>query len=99
MGLCQITSKLEYKYFITFVDDYSCCMALFNKESLSVFYYTEFFIWSDESNTSIILRIDNVEIFGSRFANYLSQKGIVHQYTCSIMPPQNGVVECKTNNC
>ncbi|KAG7990862.1 hypothetical protein I3843_02G045900 [Carya illinoinensis] len=46
-----------------------------------------------------ILRSDNVRKYlSSTFATYLSDKGIVHQTSCSYTPQQNGVAECKNRH-
>ena len=51
-------------------------------------------------NISIrVLHSDNaIEYFSAPFTSFLSQHGIIHQFSCAHTPQQNGVVERKNRH-
>ena len=98
----RVESTLGFRYFVTFIDDYSRCTWLFlmktRAELFSIFqkFHAEI---RTQFNTSIrILRSDNVkEYLSASISSFMSSHGILHQSSCAYTPQQNGVVEHK--NC
>ena len=97
------TSTLGFRYFVTFIDDYSRCTWLFlmktRVELFSIFqkFHAEI---RTQFNTSIrILRSDNAkEYFSMSFSSFMSSHGILHQSSCAYTPQQNGVAERKNRH-
>ncbi|KAJ0431334.1 putative RNA-directed DNA polymerase [Helianthus annuus] len=91
------------RYMVTFIDDYSRFVWIyFMKEKAEVFAkFKEF-----ELDAKLVtgrkvgcLRSDNGgEYLAHEFSNYLKQKGIKRQLTCSNTPQQNGVSERKNRH-
>ena len=102
-GPSRSTSTLGFRYFVTFIDDYSRCTWLFlmktRIELFSIFqkFHTEI---RTQFNTSIrILRSDNAkEYFSMPFFSFMSSHGILHQSSCAYTPQQNGVAERKNRH-
>ena len=102
-GPSRSTSALGFRYFVTFIDDYSRCTWLFlmktRVELFSIFqkFHTEI---RTEFNTLIrILRSDNAkEYFSTPFSSFMSSHGILHQSSCAYTPQQNGVAERKNRH-
>ena len=102
-GPSQFTSSLGFRYFVTFIDDYSRCTWLFlmktRVELFSIFqkFHAEI---RTQFNTSIrILRSDNAkEYFSTPFSSFMSSHGILHQSSCAYTPQQNGVAERKNRH-
>ena len=86
------------KYFVTFIDDYTrCCAVYFMKHKSEVF---DKFIEFEASVTNDVckaigtLRTDNGgEYLSTELQNYLKKKGIRHELTVPHSPQQNGVAE------
>ena len=86
------------KYFVTFIDDYTrCCAVYFMKHKSEVF---DKFIEFEASVTNDVckaigtLRTDNGgEYLSTELQNYLKEKGIRHELTVPHSPQQNGVAE------
>ena len=99
-GPSRSTSTLGFRYFVTFIDDYSRCTWLFlmktRVELFSIFqkFHAEI---CTQFNTSIrILRSDNAkEYFCTSFSSFMSSHGILHQSSYAYTLQQNGVPECK----
>ena len=99
-GPSRSTSTLEFRYFVTFIDDYSRCTWLFlmrtQVELFSIFqkFHAEI---RTQFNTSIrILRSDNAkEYFSTPFSSFMSSHGILHQSSCAYTPQQNGLAKRK----
>ena len=102
-GPSRSTSTLGFRYFVTFIDDYSQCTWLFlmktRAELLSIFqkFHAEI---RTQFNTSIhILQNDNAkEYFSMSFSSFMSSHEILHQLSCTYSPQQNGVVERKNRH-
>ena len=102
-GPSQTESTLGFWYFVTFIDDYSCCSWLFlmktRTELFSIFqkFHTEF---QTQFNTSIcILRNDNAkEYLFEPFSSFLSSHGILHQSSYAYTPQQNYVAKRKNRH-
>lgn len=94
-GPHKVTSHSGARYFLTIVDDYTCCTWLYlmrfkyeTQPLLKSFVRTQF-------NCDIkAICVDN----GSEFASmrpFFMEHGILYQTTCVYTPQQNGVVERK----
>ena len=86
------------KYFVTFIDDYTwCCAVYFMKHKLEVFdKFIEFeaSVTNDVGKAIGTLRTDNGgEYLSTELQNYLKEKGIRHELTVPHSPQQNGVAE------
>ena len=102
-GPSRSTSTLRFRYFVTFIDDYSRCTWLFlmktRVELFSIFqkFHAEI---RTQFNTSIrILRSDNtIEYFSTPFSSFMSSHGILHQSSCAYTSQKNGVAELKNRH-
>lgn len=86
------------KYFATFIDDYSRCVAVYfmrqKNEVFERFKEFEKLVTNDTGTTIGVLRSDNGgEYISSEFESYLKFKGIRHELTAPHTPQQNGVAE------
>ena len=88
MGSYAVKFKLDFQYFITFVDDCSRVTWLYLMKS----HYEIFSIFQNfcseiktQFNTSMkILRSDNAkEYFSSSFTNFMIEHDIIHQHSCA----------------
>ena len=98
-GPSRAASTLRFRYFVTFIDDFSRCTRLFlmksQTEPFSVFqkFCVEI---PNQFHTSIrILHSNNVLEYLSTF---LSSHGILHRSSFAYTPQQNGVTECKNHH-
>ena len=93
-GPSRFTSTLGFRYFVTFIDDYSRCTWLFliktRVELFSIFQKFNAEIRT-QFNTSIrILRSDNAKkYFSTPFSSFMSSHGILHLSSCAYTPQQN----------
>ena len=99
-GPSRSTSTLGFRYFVTFIDDFSRCTWLFLMKTRAEFFsiFKKFHVEiCTQFNTSIrILRSDNEkEYFSTPFFSFISSHGILHQSSCAYTPQQNGVAERK----
>ena len=97
-GPMQTESIGGRKYFVTFIDDYSRCCAVYfmrNKsEVLEKFKEFEAVTTNQQSQRIGTLRSDNgSEYISKTFEEYLKEKGIHHELTVPNSPEQNGVAE------
>ena len=88
----------EAKYFVTFIDDYTrCCAVYFIKHKSEVFdKFIEFeaSVTNDVGKAIGTLRTDNGgEYLSTELQNYLQEKGIRHELIVPHSPQQNGVAE------
>ena len=86
------------KYFVTFIDDYSrCCAVYFLKHKSEVFEKFKEYearVTNDSDQPIGTLRSDNGgEYLIKEFRSYLKVKGIRHELTIPYSPEQNGVAE------
>ena len=86
------------KYFVTFIDDYSRCCAVYfvrhKSEVLDKFKEFEAITTNECGHRIGTLRIDNGgEYLSAEFKTYLKSKGIRHQLSVPYSPEQNGVAE------
>ena len=102
-GPCPVTSKSGFRYFVTFVDDYSRMTWLYLMKNRSEVFscFTTFCAEiQNQFHTSVrILRSDNAkEYFSDSFNTYMTAHGIIHQSSCVDTPSQNGVAERKNRH-
>jgi Reverse transcriptase (RNA-dependent DNA polymerase)/gag-polypeptide of LTR copia-type/Integrase core domain/GAG-pre-integrase domain len=99
-GPAPIDSHSGFKYFVTFIDDFSRTTWLYLLKSKGeVFSKFEEFIFFVENQFDAkvkIFRSDN----GTEFINnnFMKTKGILHQTTCIYTPQQNGISERKNRH-
>ena len=102
-GPCLVVSPIRFRYFVTFVDDYSRTTWLYLMKNRSelfsnfrAFYaeiHTQFYVYVQN------LRSDNAkEYLSEQFQPFMLQNGILHQTSCVDTPSQNGVVERKNRH-
>ena len=102
-GPSRSTSTLGFRYFVTFINNYSRCTWLFlmktQVELFSIFqkFHAEI---RTQFNTSIcILRSNNAkEYFSTSFSTFMSSHGILQLSSCAYTPQQNGVAEHKNRH-
>ena len=102
-GLCLVVSPTEFRYFVTFVDDYSRTTWLYlmknrlklfsNFRALCAEIHTQFHVFIQN------LRNDNAKEYMSvKFQSFILQNDILHQTSCVDTHSQNGVVERKNRH-
>jgi len=101
-GIAPVVSYTHYKYFVTFIDDFSrFTWVYFFRAKAEVFSVFKRFLALLETQFSAsikILRSDSGgEYMSNEFQDLLQSKGIISQRSCPSTPQQNGVVERK--NC
>ncbi|CAM8937083.1 unnamed protein product [Rhodiola kirilowii] len=102
-GPCSVLSKSGFRYFVTFVDDFSRTTWLYLMKSRSEL-FTHFVSFCAEIKTQFnvslhTLRSDNAkEYFSGAFQTFMLQNGILHQSSCVDTPSQNGVAERKNRH-
>ena len=102
-GITPVISHAQYKYFVTFIDDYSRFTWIYflrtKAEVFTVFQTFVAYIETQFSTCIKILRSDNGgEYVSHDFQAYLQRKGIVSQRSCPYTPQQNGVAERKNRH-
>ncbi|KAM2882470.1 hypothetical protein COP2_015447 [Malus domestica] len=102
-GPSRVESFDGYKYFVTFIDDYSRVTWLYLLKSKSEVFtaFQDFhkLITNHFSSKIFTLRSDNgTEYTSYNLSNYLSSHGILHQTSCVGTPQQNGVAERKNRD-
>lgn len=101
-GPCSVLSN-GFRYFVTFVDDFSRMTWLYFMKSRSelLSHFQSFCAEiKTQFNVSVkILRIDNAkEYFSAPFQTYMTKNGMLHQSSCADTPSQNGVAERKNRH-
>jgi transposase InsO family protein len=102
-GPAPIDSYNNFKYYVTFIDDFSRTIWIYLlKTKDEVFLKFQEFTNFVENPYDIrikILRSDNgTEYVNKPFSNFLKQKGILHQTTCINTPEQNEISERKNRH-
>ena len=102
-GISPILSHAKYKYFVTFIDDYSRFTWIYflrSKNEVFSMFKTFLAYIENQFHTCIkILRTDSGgEYISAAFQEYLQQKGIISQRSCPYTPQQNGVAERKNRH-
>ena len=95
-GPFQVDSIGGSRYFSTFIDDYSRCVAIYflkhKSEALKKFQEFESIVTNESGERIVKLRTDNGGEY--EFQEYLKSKGIQHELTVAYTPQQNGTAEC-----
>jgi hypothetical protein len=102
-GISPVISHARYKYFVTFIDDFSRYTWVYflrsKSEVLSVFQTFVAYVETQFSTGIKILRSDSGgEYMSHEFHDFLHHKGIVSQRSCPYTPQQNGVAERKNRH-
>jgi hypothetical protein len=102
-GVSPVISHAQYKYFVTFIDDFSrFTWIYFLRSKADVFSTFQAFVVFVENQFSAhikILRSDSGgEYVSKEFQEYLKNKGILSQRSCPYTPQQNGVAERKNRH-
>ena len=102
-GPCPVMSPTGFKYFVTFVDDFSRVTWLYLMNNRSEL-FSHFSVFCDEIQTQFhvsiqILRSDNVkEYLSEPFQSFMLQHGILHQTSCVDTPSHNWVADKKNRH-
>ncbi|KAL0561798.1 hypothetical protein IC582_002241 [Cucumis melo] len=93
----------HYKYYVTFIDDFSKTTWVYLLKTKNEVFscFQEFFNFiTNQYNAQVkIFRSDNgTEYVNKEFTNFFKQHGILHQTTCTHTPQQNGVSERKNRH-
>ena len=99
-GIAPVISHEHYKYFVTFIDDFTHFTWVYFLQSKSeVFSVFKVFLALIETQFSTkikILRFDSGgEYMSNEFQFFLRSYGIISQRSCPFTPQQNGVAERK----
>ena len=91
MGPCPLPSKLGFKYFFSFVDDYSQGTWIHMLKSRSdVFLCSKFFIQKLRISSILILKVCYLimlkKYFDNHFSQFLEENKILHQFSCVYTP-------------
>ena len=102
LGPFRFASTLGFRYFVTFIDDYSRCTWLFlmktQVELFSIFQKFHYEIRTQFNTYIRILRSDNAkEYFSTPFSSFMSSHGILHQSSYAYTQ-HNGVAERKNRH-
>jgi transposase InsO family protein len=102
-GVAPIISHANYKYFVTFIDDYSRFTWVYflrsKDEVFSTFKFFNAYVQTQFSSKIKILRSDNGGEYTSNFfQEFLQSNGIISQRSCPSTPQQNGVAERKNRH-
>lgn len=102
-GMSHVLSHAQYRYFVTFIDDYSrFTWVYFLRSKADVFSTFKTFVAYVKTQFSTcikILRSDSRgEYMSHAFQSFLQQKGILSQRSCPYTPQQNGVTERKNRH-
>ena len=94
---------MGYRYFVTFIDEFSRCTWVFlmkeRSEILSIFTSFVNEIKTQFDKTIHILRSDNAkEYFSSAITSFMTSHEILHQSSCPHTPQQNGIAERKSRH-
>ena len=94
-GPMQTDSIGGRKYFVTFIDNYSqCCAVYFLKQKSELLYEFEMVMTNECGECISTLKTDNGgDYLSSEFQAFLKSKGIRHKLTIPHTPEQNGVAE------
>ena len=102
-GIAPVVSHAHYKYFVTFIDDFSrFTWVYFLRSKGEVFSVFHRFLALLETQFSAIIKVLGFESGGDYMSNefqvFLQSKGIISQRSCPSTPQQNGFVERKNRH-
>ncbi|KAI5318217.1 hypothetical protein L3X38_037925 [Prunus dulcis] len=103
LGPAPLESFDGYRYYVTFIDDFSRVTWLyllkFKSEVMDAFKNFHNLVMNHFSSQIHTLRSDNgTEYTSKNMTNYLSTHGIIHQTSCVGTPQQNGIAERKNRD-
>ncbi|PKU77029.1 Retrovirus-related Pol polyprotein from transposon TNT 1-94 [Dendrobium catenatum] len=99
-GPVQSISNYGFRYYVSFIDDYSkytWIYPLLQKSDV----FTKFLEFKKMVEVQFQTQIRKIrtdgggEFINNKFKTYLATQGILHQFTCPYTPSQNGVAERK----
>ncbi|KAL3326682.1 hypothetical protein AABB24_037395 [Solanum stoloniferum] len=102
-GPSRVSSTLGFRYFVSFINDYSRCTWVFlmkdRSELFSIFksFFAEI---QNQFGVSICTfrSYNALEYLSSQFQEFMTHKSIIHQTTFPYTPQQNGVAERKNRH-
>lgn len=102
-GMSPVVSHANYKYFVTFIDDYSRFTWIYFLRSkadvFSVFKIFHAYVQTQFNVKIKILRSDNGgEYMSHPLQEFLQSNGIISQRSCPSTPQQNGIAERKNRH-
>jgi len=102
-GIAHVVSHAHYKYFVTFIDDFSrFTWVYFLWAKAEVFSVFKRFLALLETQFSASIKIlcsySGGEYMSNEFQDLLQSKGIISQCSCPSTPQQNGVDERKNHH-
>ncbi|XP_070019307.1 retrovirus-related Pol polyprotein from transposon TNT 1-94 isoform X2 [Nicotiana sylvestris] len=102
-GPNRVSSTLRFRYFVSFIDDYSRCTWLFlMKDRSELFSIFQSFCAEIKNQFGVSIRIfrsDNaLEYVSSQFQQFMTFHGIINQTSCPYTPQQNGVAKRKNRH-
>ncbi|WJX59082.1 poly(A)-specific ribonuclease [Trifolium repens] len=102
-GMSPIVSHARYKYFVTFIDDYSRFTWIYflcaKSEVFSMFKKFLTYVETQfHANIQIFRSDSGGEYMSNEFQEFLQQKGILSQRSCPNTPQQNGMAERKNRH-
>ncbi|CAJ2672130.1 unnamed protein product [Trifolium pratense] len=102
-GMSPVVSHARYKYFVTFIDDYSRFTWIYflraKSEVFSMFKKFLTYVETQFHGSVKIFRSDSGgEYMSHEFQEFLQQKGILSQRSCPNTPQQNGMAERKNRH-
>ena len=102
-GMSHVLSHAQYRYFVTFIEDYSrFTWVYFLDFKSNVFSTFKTFVANVETQFSTCIKILRSDVGGEYmshgFQSFLQKKGILSQRSCPNTPQQNGVIESKNRH-
>ena len=101
-GPSRVSSTLGFRYFVSFIDDYSRCTWVFlMKDRSELFSIFKSFSAEIQNQFGVSIRTfhsDSALDLSSQFQQFMSHYGIIHQTSCPYTPQQNGVAERKNRH-
>ena len=102
-GIAPIITHEHYRYFITFIDDYSRFTWVYflrsKAEAFSIFKFFHAYVQTQFSSKIKTMHSDNGAKYTSNlFQEFLQENGILSQRSCPSTPQQNGVAERKNRH-
>ena len=100
---CPIVSSIEFRYFVTFVDDYSQKTWLHSMKNRSEL-FSHFYAFCAEIHTRFHVSVQNLrsdnakEYLSKQFQSFMLQNDILYQTSYIHTPSHNGIVERKNRH-
>jgi len=102
-GMSPVVSHAQYKYFVTFIDDYSRFTWIYFLRSKSEVFsmFKKFLTYVETQFQASVKKFrsdSGGEYMSNEFQEYLQQKGILSQRSCPYTPQQNGMAARKNRH-